>query len=154
MKKIFLIFTLIGFSLQLSAQENILSSGSNNESASGKVTYSVGLIHYKEATGTGGSASVGAQIPFEVSEVLSIDDFSSSVAKVFPNPTDNVLNVHLTSVENLKYQLIDLSGRKVTSGHLNALQSKIELTSLETSIYILNILKDNTIIKSYKISKK
>ncbi|WP_410529696.1 T9SS type A sorting domain-containing protein [Winogradskyella sp. PG-2] len=76
------------------------------------------------------------------------------MSTVFPNPTDNILNIHLTTIENLKYQLIDLSGRKVNSGELIILQSKIDLTSLENSIYILNILKDNTIIQSYKISKK
>ncbi len=154
MKLISLVLLLFCFTFQISAQENILSSGSDSVSSSGKVTYSVGLIHYKEATGTGGSSSVGAQIPYEVSEVLSIDNFNNSVVKIFPNPTDNFLNIHLSSVENLKYQLIDLSGRKVTSGDLNTLQSKIELTSLETSIYILNIFKENKIIKSYKISKK
>lgn len=154
MKKIILYFAVFGVAFQLSSQENILASGSDGESSSGKVTYSVGLIHYKEANGTGGSTSVGPQIPFEISQILSIDEFSDAIAKVFPNPADNFLNVHLNSLDDLKYQLIDLSGRKVTSGELNSLQSKIELTSLETSIYILNIVKDSTIIKSYKISKK
>lgn len=154
MKKIIFLFTIVGFAFQLSAQENVLSSGSENESSTGKVTYSVGLIHYKETTGTGGSTSTGIQIPYEVSQVLRVEDFENLVAKVFPNPTESFLNVHLNSVDDLEYQLIDLSGRKVTSGNLNTLESKIELTSLETSIYILNILKNNSIITSYKISKK
>ncbi|WP_296381873.1 T9SS type A sorting domain-containing protein [Winogradskyella sp.] len=154
MKKIILVFIVFCFTFGLSAQESILSSGSESMSSSGKVTYSVGLIHYKEANGLGGSSSAGAQIPYEVSQVLNIDDFSNSISKVFPNPTENYLNIHLNTIENLKYQLIDLSGRTITLGELNTLQSKIELTSLETSIYILNIIKDNTIIQSYKISKK
>jgi hypothetical protein len=144
----------MGFTFQLSAQENVLSAGNESESSNGKVTYSVGLIHFKEATGTGGSSSTGTQIPFEVSEVLKVEAFKNLVTKVFPNPTDNFLNIHLNSVDNLEYQLIDLSGRKVTSGELNKLESKIELSSLETSIYILNIMKNNSIISSYKISKK
>ncbi|MCT4580010.1 MAG: T9SS type A sorting domain-containing protein [Flavobacteriales bacterium] len=154
MKKILLCFAIMGFTFQLSAQENVLSAGNESESSNGKVTYSVGLIHFKEATGTGGSSSTGTQIPYEVSEVLKVEAFKNLVTKVFPNPTDNFLNIHLNSVENLEYQLIDLSGRNVISGKFNTLESKIELTSLETSIYILNILKDNSIITSYKISKK
>ncbi|MCT4628505.1 T9SS type A sorting domain-containing protein [Winogradskyella sp.] len=154
MKKILLCFAIMGFTFQLSAQENVLSAGNESESSNGKVTYSVGLIHFKEATGTGGSSSTGTQIPFEVSEVLKVEAFKNLVTKVFPNPTDNFLNIHLNSVDNLEYQLIDLSGRKVTSGELNKLESKIELSSLETSIYILNIMKNNSIISSYKISKK
>ncbi|WP_299366955.1 T9SS type A sorting domain-containing protein [Winogradskyella sp.] len=153
MKKNLFFLTLLGFTLQIAAQEHVLSSGLDSESSSGKVTYSVGLIHYEEATGTGGSTSVGSQIPFEVS-VLSINNYSNLTFEVFPNPTENFLNVHLNSVDELSYQIIDLSGRRVTFGELNTLQSKIELTSLETSIYIFNILKDNTIVKSYKISKK
>ncbi|MEO1030754.1 MAG: T9SS type A sorting domain-containing protein [Bacteroidota bacterium] len=154
MRKITFYFTVLAFALQMSAQEHVLSSGLDSESSAGKVTFSVGLIHYKEASGPGGSTSVGTQIAFEVSEVLSINDYSDLTLKVFPNPTDNVLNVHLNAVDNLRYQITDLSGRTVTSGELNTLQSKIELASLETSIYVFNILKDNAIIKSFKILKK
>ncbi len=142
------------FAFHLPAQEQLLSSGSEGNSASGKVTYSVGLIHFKETTAVGGSSSTGTQIPFEVSQVLSINDFSSSITKVFPNPTEDYLNIHLSTIKDLNYQLFDLSGRQITSGKLNTLQSKLELSYLETSIYILNILKDSTIIQSYKISKK
>ena len=155
MKKNIFFLIVLCFSWQLSlAQENVLSSGSEAESADGKVTYSVGLIHYKEATGSGGSTSVGAQIPSEISQVLGVNEFNELISKIYPNPTENFLNVHLNAIENLKYQLIDLSGRIVMSGELSTLQSKIELTSLEASIYVFNIQKDNSIIKSYKISKK
>jgi len=154
MKNLFLVLALLCFTFQLSAQENVLSSGSEGTSTTGKVTYSVGLIHYKEATGTGGSTSVGTQIPYEVTQVLNLQQFSNATAKVFPNPTDNVLNIHLTSLDDLNYQLIDLSGRNVTSGTLNQLESQIQLNALESSIYILDIIKDSNIIKSFKISKK
>ena len=154
MKLLLIVVSLFCFTFQISGQENVLSSGSEGTSSSGKVTYSVGLIHYKEVTGSGGVSSTGTQIPYEVSQILNVDDFNSSITKVFPNPTESILNIHLNTIQNLKYQLIDLSGRKVTSGELNTLQSKIELTSIETSIYILNIIKENKIIESYKISKK
>jgi len=154
MKQTLLLLGILGFILQTSAQENILSSGNESVSSTGKVSYSVGLIHYKEATGTGGSSSVGSQIPFEVIEALSIDDFNTITLKVFPNPTDNILNVHLDLLDNISYQIVDLSGRSVISGKLNTLKSKIELSALEASIYILNISKNNSIIQSYKISKK
>ena len=153
MRKITLIASMLGFLFQMNAQENVLSSASESESSTGKVSYSVGLIHYKEATGIGGSTSVGSQIPFEAS-VLSIDDFNDLSFQIFPNPIGDFLNVHLNSVDNLSYQVVDLSGRVVTTGELNALQTKIELTTLQSSIYVFNILKDNTLIKSFKISKK
>lgn len=155
MKKITFGIALLSCCLQLTlAQENVLASGLNTQSSSGTVTYSVGLIHYKEAEGIGGSSSTGVQIPYEVTEVLSVNQFNELVSKVFPNPTENFLNVHLNEVNNLSYQFIDLSGRTVLSGELNKLASKIELTSLEASIYVFNIKKENAIIKSYKISKK
>ena len=145
---------VLGFTINMTAQEHVLSSGLESASTTGKVSYSVGLIHYKEASGIGGSTAIGAQIPNEVSELLSIDDFNSLTIQVFPNPTENFLNVHLTSVDDLSYQFIDLSGREVLLGTINNLQSQIELSSLESSIYIFNILRNNSIIKSYKISKK
>lgn len=128
----------------------MLSSGSEGNSASGEVTYSVGLIHFKETTAVVGASTTGRQIQFEVSQVLSINDFSRSITKVFPNSTEDYLN----SIDDLNYQLFDLSERQITSGKLNTLQPKLKLSYLETLIYILDILKNSTLIQSYKISKK
>lgn len=136
------------------SQQTVLTSGNNSQSSTGKVTYSVGLIHYKDSSGTGGSSSAGTQIPFEVLETLSLDEQNLVTIKLFPNPAKDFVFISLKQLQELDFQLLDISGRKISEGKINALQTKVNLTELKTSIYILNIYKDNAIYESYKIIKK
>lgn len=154
MKKFIVILFVSLFYVNTNAQENILVSGKNNESSSGKVTYSVGLIHYKEASGTGGSSSVGNQIPFEILETLSLDEENLVSIKLFPNPTSEAIYLSLKQEEQFNYKLSDISGREILNGNTSGIQTKINLNNLKSSIYILNIYKDNKLYESYKIIKK
>ena len=108
------------------AQQNIVSSGNNSASSSGEVTYSVGLLHYKEALGSGGSSSVGAQIPLEILQLLSTDEENLVSLKVFPNPASDHVFINLAKQEDLNYKLTDISGRKIASGKISTLQTKID----------------------------
>ena len=154
MKKL-LLFGFMSLSVSLAfAQQNIVSSGNNSTSASGEVTYSIGLLNYKEALGSGGSSSVGAQIPLEVLQLLSTDEQNLVSLKVFPNPASDHVFINLTKQENLNYKLTDVSGRKIADGKISTLQTRIDLNYLNTSIYILNIYQNNNTLKSYKIIKK
>jgi len=154
MKRIILCLTfcfVVSFSF---SQQTVLSSGNSSESSSGKVTYSVGLIHYKDANGTGGSSSSGTQIPFEILETLSLDEQNLVSLKLFPNPAKDHVYISLRQLEALDFKLLDISGRKISEGQINMLQTKVNLNDLKSSIYILNIYKNNTIYESYKIIKK
>ena len=153
MKRILLLL-LLGFSTVFYAQNNVLTSGKDVTSASWKVTYSVGLIHYKDASGTGGTSSTGSQIAFEVLETLSLDEHNLVSLRIFPNPTSDYITINLTQQELLSYKLIDVSGREITKGKITTLQTKIDLNNLNTSIYILNIYQNSQTFKSYKIIKK
>lgn len=154
MKKQLLFFFLCSICCFTFSQQHILSSGNNRISSSGTVTYSVGLIHFKEATGSGGSSSVGSQIPYEILETLNVDEENLVSLHVFPNPTSNYLYVKLAREEQLTYTLSDISGREISNGKFSSLENKINLNDLNTSIYILHIYRDNNSLKSYKIIKK
>lgn len=154
MRKFILTLIVSCFYIISIAQENTLSSGNNMESSSGKVTYSVGLIHYKEAMGSGGSSSAGSQIPFEILETLSLDEENLVSLKLFPNPTSDAVFLSLKKVEEFNYKLSDISGREIFNGNTTGVQTKINLNNLKSSIYILNIYKNNKLYESYKIIKK
>ena len=137
------------------AQQNVLSSGKDSASPYGKSTYSVGLIHYKEASGSGGSSSAGAQISYEVLEVLSVPESELIAVKVFPNPVKRVLTINFNSQNQYQYQIVDLAGRKVAEGSISKQNNTIQLQHLNASMYILNLRdQNNSLIKSYKISKQ
>lgn len=136
------------------AQSNVLSSGKKGESSSGKVTYSVGLIHYKEASGTGGSSNAGAQIPLEVLQTLSVDTNNLVSISIFPNPTSEQLNVSLKDNEVLNYVFTDISGRQIQSGTIQQQNTKLNISNFKNAIYVLSFFKKNSLLESYKIIKK
>lgn len=145
----FFCFCAYGFS-----QSNVLSSGKDSSSTSGKSTYSVGLIHYKEASGTGGTSSTGSQIALEVTQTLNLDNNNLVSLSIYPNPTSSVLNINVKTENSYQYTLTDLTGKQVLSGAVSNLESKVDLSGLNSAIYILNIKQNNNTIESYKIVKK
>lgn len=136
------------------AQQNVLASGGDNTTTNGTASYSVGLIHYKSATGPGGTSSTGTQVPFEIVQQLSIDENQIITLQVYPNPTSNNIYIVSKQLENLAYSLFDNSGRLLLKGEINELKTLVPLDQLSAAFYILNITQNNRDFKSYKIIKK
>jgi hypothetical protein len=59
---------------------------------------------------------------------------------IYPNPTENELTVILEN-QNLgsRYQILDLNGKIIQNGNLNAKISKLDLTHFEAGLYILQV---------------
>ena len=97
----------------------------------------------------------GAEQQFEkiVNVKLSFDD-QSIVA--FPNPTTKYVTVNAGSTDYsaVKYELFDLSGKKVLSEKAKAIQQEISLNGLPSSIYYLRISKNNELQKTVKLIKQ
>lgn len=55
---------------------------------------------------------------------------------VFPNPTNNVLNVNSTNLQNLKFTVYSVDGKMMISGKINE-SNEINLSQLESGIYIV-----------------
>lgn len=140
------------------AQSSVHSSGGNFSAAAGSVSYSVGQTVYTTNAGASGSIVQGVQQPFEITEVLTADNFSDLVKdlKVFPNPTTENLTVSLTSqsANSLDYEIIDTNGKlfKAEKGMGN--ETNIDVSSFPAAIYFLKIKNQNQEIKTYKIIKK
>ena len=66
----------------------------------------------------------------------------------YPNPAQNTLKFNLT--ENLKAQIFDLNGALVKSYSLDINKSEINISELESGIYILNLRSDDeSIVKRF-----
>jgi hypothetical protein len=149
---ILILFTsLLGFS-----QETVLSSGKDASGAGGVVNYSIGQVAYISGNGAGGTASQGVQQPFEI-YLLGVDNFpniSMSFA-VYPNPTTSfvVLKMATYNSEKLQYEMFDLSGKKIESKPINAEEMQIQMQKYASGIYILQIIDQSKIIKTFKIIK-
>lgn len=154
MKKLTLFIFICGIISNSYSQEHVLSSGNDTSSSGGSVSYSVGLIHIEEHSGTGGSVSSGSQIAYEVLTLSDADVHQNISINVHPNPTDSYIYINLKQQSDLQYKLLDISGRTIFSGNLKQLQTKIQLNLLNASVYILNIYNAQITLKSYKIIKQ
>jgi hypothetical protein len=154
MKKIYLFLFLTFYCTLIFSQENVISSGNKISSSYGTLNYTIGLLNYKEISGTGGTSSSGTQLPYEISTVLSTNDENLISLSFYPNPTKDYFYINLKTIDSLTYTLCDFNGRVVSKGSLNLLQNKLNLKRLSSSIFFLNILKSGKIIKSFKIIKK
>ena len=83
----------------------------------------------------------------------NIDKIENTKINVFPNPTNNVLNIELNGIVVEKISLMDSFGRDLTNNirHLSRSEDKIilDLSPLSNGLYYL-ILNDNL---AYKIQK-
>jgi hypothetical protein len=72
---------------------------------------------------------------------------------IFPNPAGNELFIRSTAAlnnGNMKYKIIDRTGKTLTVGNLNVPETSVDLTALPANIYLLEIVDaaGHTIITS------
>ncbi|MBC7605518.1 MAG: T9SS type A sorting domain-containing protein [Burkholderiales bacterium] len=74
---------------------------------------------------------------------------------VYPNPTKALVNLKIGnhSADNLQYQLFDLKGRQIQSQKIQQSETPIQLENLAAAIYLLNVLEENKLVKTFKIIK-
>ena len=86
---------------------------------------------------------------------LSIDDLANShepIYKIYPNPTSNY--IHIDNIEfNDSILIYNIVGQLVYSHNSNGNQKTIDLTQLDSGIYLLKISNNNSSY-SYRIIKK
>ena len=140
-----------------SAQEVISASGGNAEGSGGSVSYSAGQLFYMTHSGTDGSVSEGAQQPYEISVVTSVEEAEGIdlVVSAFPNPvTDHLmLRVDRYNFENLHYQLFDVNGRMVKTGTVTSHDTPIDMTDIARGICLLRVHDIEKEIKTFRIIK-
>lgn len=154
MKKIILIIALLCLP-KVMAQQTTDASGGNAAGTGGSSSYSVGQLTYGSIT-SGGSVSQGVQQPFEIA-TLGNDEFPEITLQmsVYPNPTTSFINLSIQnhSLENIHYQLFDVNGRQIQMQSITSSETRISMEHLASAIYLLNVIENNQIIKSFKIIK-
>lgn len=74
--------------------------------------------------------------------------------KVFPNPVTQYLTIGLEEeADNIEYAIYNLSGQLMSSRKIVNTTTKVDLTSIIDGVYIMRIVKNNTLLKSFKIIK-
>ena len=91
---------------------------------------------------------------------LGINDIESEInnytISMYPNPTNNILNVTLesNSSSNLKIEIMSLDGKKVKSTSLsNYENTPIDISHLSEGVYVSNFYSGNILIASKRLVK-
>lgn len=89
----------------------------------------------------------------ETENTANIDNFNENLVKIYPNPAGNILMFQKPEDLTIKSVTVnDLNGRTVTD--LNPLKETMDISGLESGMYILNILDDSNRMTSKKLIKQ
>ncbi len=153
-----ILFLLIMFLARgVNAQSGIHSAGIESTGSNGKVSASIGQVFVN--TNSSGSYFMveGVQQPYEISIITSNEEFHeiASQITVFPNPFIDAVNINFENGpgSDKSYVLVDMNGKPVRQGVINADETMIDGVFLAKGTYILSILNGDAIAKSFKIIK-
>ena len=73
---------------------------------------------------------------------------------IYPNPTDGILNVDLSSNDSAIISLIDISGKKVSEIQTNSYKTRINVSDLKDGFYIVVVNQNGKQLSKRVIIKK
>jgi hypothetical protein len=146
-------FLLLGLG-ELYAQESPTTAGGEATGTGGTASYSVGQVVYTTAIGTNGSLAQGVQQPYEISTTVGIKETAITLElSVYPNPTTDYLTLKVEDNTELNYQLYDLQGKVIENKKVSSTRTSINVENLPNAIYFLNVVKNNQVVKTFKVIK-
>lgn len=142
--------------MNATAQNAVMSSGSNSSGAGGTGSYSVGQIVLTTIIAPSGSLAQGIQQAFEIQILLGTEIRQVNlIIAAYPNPTSSLLILDVGNYEcsDTKFKLIDLHGRVLMDKKVIDSKTSIIMDNFSEPIYLLNVLDNNKILKTFKILK-
>ena len=148
--------TLVLFSLlatgSVSAQEVVSTQGDSYSNASGSIDFTLGEVII--ATGSDGTNDITQGFHQTNWNFLGVEDFAPNYeAIIFPNPTEDVLNIKTSAFENVTCTLYDVKGKLVLQDILSAEQTPIQVSQLAPGSYSLILNNETQNLKTFKLVK-
>ena len=152
----FFLFLLCSTTIVYS-QESLTTAG-GEATGIGTASYSIGQVAYSNNTGSNGSVSQGVQ---QVYTIVDVVDLVGGLATInlelaaYPNPTNNALTLNIGNYnnQNLSYRLCDMQGKLLDSKKVINRSTEIGMQDLPASTYLLNIVDQESLIKTFRIIK-
>ena len=141
-KQIFLVATFFA-AFSASAQEVISSQGETYSNTNGSIDFTVGEVVIN--TGSNGTNDLTQGFHQTNWNFLGVEDFAPNYeAIIYPNPTEDVLNIRTSTFENVMYTLYDAQGKLVLQNILSAEQTPIQVSQLAPGSYSLELIFENS----------
>jgi hypothetical protein len=152
MKKNTLVLFSLFASLAVTAQEVVATQGDSYSSASANIDFTIGEVVIN--TGTDGTNDLTQGFHQTNWNFVGLEDFAPNYeAIIFPNPTEDVLNIRTSTFENVTYTLYDAQGKLVMQDILSAEQTPIQVSQLAPGSYSLTLNNETQNLKTFKLVK-
>ena len=139
MKKQIFLFATFFAAFSASAQEVISSQGETYSNTNRSIDFTVGEVVIN--TGSNGTNDLTQGFHQTNWNFLGVEDFAPDYqATIFPNPTQDVLNIKTSVFENVTYTLYDAQGKLVMQDILSAEQTPIQVSQLAPGSYSLELI--------------
>ncbi|MEZ4803454.1 MAG: FG-GAP-like repeat-containing protein [Gelidibacter sp.] len=90
------------------------------------------------------SPNVDESIVIVEGSTLNINESISSIFKIHPNPTKNIITIDGPQSGDISYEIYDITGKLITSKTtLSTTNHQIELGNLNAGVYFLNLYSNN-----------
>ena len=154
MKSLTLFFCLL-FTTSIVYSQEIVTTAGGEATGSGTVSYSIGQVVYSNTTGSNGSVSQGVQQAYEIVDAIGEAVEINLELSAYPNPTNNALTLNIGNYnnQNLSYRLCDMQGKLLDSKKVINSSTEIGMQGLPASTYLLNIVDNESLIKTFRIIK-
>ncbi|MDX9905017.1 MAG: T9SS type A sorting domain-containing protein [Bacteroidales bacterium] len=154
--KFLIVFVILAWQTDLIAQECISATGGEATGGGGTVSFTIGQVAYTIDQGYTGSTIKGVQQPFEFIS-LGVEDAEGIELQciAYPNPTSDFIRLKIDNydLENLDYELYDLTGKLLQSQKISDRLTTISMRDLPPSQYFLKVSETGQSLKTFKIIK-
>lgn len=147
---------LLIYTVALQAQEVVTSSGGYGTTAGARVTWTIGEPVTETLSGTNSILTQGFNQGDIIITMIRNPEKPGLTFKVYPNPASDHIRISAAGSEtgNLKYMIIDMSGKVLIEKNLSGAESDISVGHLAPSNYFLKVYQNNREIGVFKIIKK
>jgi hypothetical protein len=150
-KNALLLLTLIT-TLSVSAQEVVSTQGDSYSNANGSIDFTIGEVVIN--TGTDGTNDLTQGFHQTNWNFVGLENHNPDYqAIIFPNPTEDVLNIKTSMFENVTYTLYDGLGKLVMQDILSAEKTPIQVSQLAPGSYSLTLNNEIQNLKTFKLIK-
>lgn len=134
------------------SQEVVSTAGESYTNASGRIDFTIGEVIISTETNGAFDLTQGFhQTNFKLAE---LDDHSNgNLISIFPNPAEDILTVQIGALQNVHYDLFDISGKLVERSKLNSEIPTINVNQLTAGTYLLRLSDDHQNIKTLMFIK-
>jgi hypothetical protein len=155
--KTFFIFTAITVcSMLLYGQEVLATGGGFHQNSSASISFTIGEPVIETFQTPDNTLTQGFQQTKLIVTGIDMVESTDFSLNVFPNPTQNNLNIHVTSEKplQLQVQLFNINGALLFEEKHKQNPVQLDMKFLPPGNYLLRVSDENLHTNTYKIVKK